>query len=192
MLGAIIGDTVGSVYEFNNVRRKDFPLISRKSCPTDDSILTLAVAEVLQKGYINDRQKIVQTIKKWGRTFAGAGYGGRFFSWLFSESTDGYGSYGNGSAMRVSPVGWYANSEDEVKEFSRRVTEISHSHPQGLLGAEVTAMCVYYARTGKSKQFIKEYVEKYYNLDFEYDKLVENYTFNETCRDTVPQAIFCF
>lgn len=192
MLGAIIGDTVGSVFEFHNIKSKDFPLISFGCEPTDDSILTLAIAEILQNGWQYDKMKVVQTIKKWGRTFPYAGYGGRFGDWLFSDSTDGYNSLGNGSAMRVSPVGWYANSEDEVKEFSRLVTEVTHSHPKGLLGAEVTAMCIYYARIGKSKEFIKEYASRFYVLDFEYEKLVENYFFNETCQDTVPQAIFCF
>ena len=192
MLGAIIGDIVGSVYEFHNIRSKDFPLITEMSFPTDDTIMTLAVAKILQNGWQDDRLKVVETFKKWGRTFPDAGYGGRFRWWLGSDSTVGYGSYGNGSAMRVSAVGWYATDEDEVKRLSKCVTEITHSHPQGLLGAEVTAMCVFYARAGKSKEFIKKYAEQYYDLNFNYEDLVKNYKFNESCQGTVPQAIFCF
>lgn len=192
MLGAIIGDIVGSVYEFHNIRSKDFPLITKKNFPTDDTMMTLAVAEILQNGWQSDSLKVVKTFKKWGKTFPNAGYGGGFYRWLHSDRTTGYNSYGNGAAMRVSPVGWYADSEEQVKEFSRCVTEISHSHPQGLLGAEVTAMCVYYARTGKSKEFIKKYVEQYYDINFDYEDLVKNYRFNSSCQGTVPQAIFCF
>ena len=192
MIGAIIGDTVGSVYEFDNVRHKDFVMFNKFSFATDDSIMTLAVAEILQKGYINDKEKIIDTFKKWGRTYPDRGYGGRFASWLFSSSREAYKSYGNGAAMRVSPVGWYARNEEEVKEYARRVTEVTHNHIEGLKGAEVTAMCVYYARIGKDKEFIKNYVKQYYNIDFDYEDLRKNYYFNETCQNSVPQAIFCF
>ena len=192
MIGAIIGDTVGSIYEFNNVRHKDFVMSNKFSFATDDSIMTLAVAEILQKGYINDKEKIIDTFKKWGRTYPDRGYGGRFASWLFSSSREAYKSYGNGAAMRVSPVGWYARNEEEVKEYARRVTEVTHNHIEGLKGAEVTAMCVYYARIGKDKEFIKNYVKQYYNIDFDYEDLRKNYYFNETCQNSVPQAIFCF
>lgn len=192
MLGAIIGDTVGSVYEFNNIRKKEFNLFGNKNFLTDDSIMTIAVAEILKKGYQDNKDKIIETFKKWGRKYPKAGYGGHFFVWLFTEETEPYYSFGNGAAMRVSPVAWYANSEDEVKELSRKVTEVTHNHPEGLKGAEVTAMCIYYARIGKSKEFIKDYVSKYYNIDFDYEDLRKNYWFNETCQDTVPQAIYCF
>jgi ADP-ribosylglycohydrolase len=94
--------------------------------------------------------------------------------------------------MRISPVAWYANNEDEVRDFSKKVTEVTHDHPEGLKGAEVTAMCVYYARIGKTKQFIEEYVKQFYNIDFNYKELKQTYWFNETCQDTVPQAIYCF
>ncbi len=194
MIGAIIGDIVGSVYEFNNIRTKDFPLFSKESRMTDDSYMTLAVQECLQKGYVFDdtNDRIIDTFKKWGRNYPDAGYGGRFWHWLFTDDREPYGSFGNGAAMRVSPVGWYANSEEEVKYLSKRVTEVTHNHPEGLKGAEVTAMCVFYARIGKSKEFIKKYVEQYYNLDFDYEDLRKNYWFNETCQNSVPQAIFCF
>lgn len=192
MLGAIIGDTVGSVYEFNNIRKKDFKLFGNNNFLTDDSIMTLAVAEMLKNNYQNDKIKIIETFKKWGRKYPKAGYGGHFFMWLFTEETEPYYSFGNGAAMRISPVAWYANSEEEVKEFSKKVTEVTHNHPEGLKGAEVTAMCIYYALIGKSKEFIKDYVSQYYDIDFDYEDLRKNYWFNETCQDTVPQAIYCF
>lgn len=192
MIGALIGDTVGSVYEFNNVRSKEFELFCDYSFLTDDSMMTLAVAEILQKKYIYNKDKIIDTLKKWGRTYEDRGYGGRFLRWLLSDSRQSYRSYGNGAAMRISPVGWYAKNEDEVKDFSRRITEVTHSHPEGLKGAEVTAMCIYYARIGKSKEFIKEYVKQYYDIDFDYENLKKHYYFNETCQESVPQAIYCF
>lgn len=192
MIGALIGDTIGSVYEFNNIRRKDFELFSRHSFSTDDSIMTLAVAEIFQSNYINDKGKIIDTFKKWGRAYPDRGYGNRFCNWLFTDTREAYRSYGNGSAMRISPVGWYANSEEEVIDFATKVTEVTHNHPEGIKGAIVTAMCVYYARSGKSKEFIKEYVEKHYKIDFDYEDLRKNYWFNETCQETVPQAIYCF
>ena len=192
MLGAMIGDTVGSVYEFNNVRSKDFPLFSKNSFLTDDSIMTLAVAEIMQNHYYDDKDKIIDTFKKWGRAYPDCGYGGHFFDWLFSDERESYHSFGNGAAMRISPVGWYCQDEEEVKKISKAITEVTHSHPEGLKGAEVTAMCIFYARKGKSKEFIKQYAEKYYNLNFEYEELRKNYRFNETCQKTVPQAIFCF
>lgn len=192
MFGAIIGDTVGSVYEFYNMRTKNFPLLTKGNRPTDDSIMTLAVAEILQNGWQYDKTKVVETLKKWGRAYPDAGYGGRFRSWLSLEHSAPYNSFGNGAAMRVSPVGWYAQTEEQVREYARLVTEITHNHPEGLKGAEVTAMCVYYARIGKSKAFIKKYVDRYYDLDFDYEELRQNYRFNETCQGSVPQAIYCF
>lgn len=192
MIGAIIGDTIGSVYEFDNVRSKNITLFTKDSFLTDDSIMTLAVAEIVQNKWYNDKNKIIDTLKKWGRAYPNRGYGGMFHRWLFSDMRDSYNSFGNGSAMRISAVGWYGRSEEEVKEISRFVTEVTHSHPEGIKGAEVVAMCIYYARKGKSKEFIKKYVEQFYNLDFDYEHLVRNYKFNETCQETVPQAIYCF
>ena len=192
MLGALLGDIVGSRYEFNNNRTKEFPLFSKGCFMTDDSIMTLAVAEILQNNYQYDEDKVIETFRKWGRAYPNRGYGGRFRVWLNSNAKYSNSSYGNGAAMRISPVGWYARNEEEVKEFSRLVTKVSHNHPEGLKGAEVVAMCIYYARIGKTKEFIKKYVEQYYDLNFDYEWLKKNYWFNETCQDTVPQAIYCF
>lgn len=192
MLGAIIGDTVGSRFEFNNHRSKNFELFTKENFFTDDTVMTLAVAEIMKKGYVNDKNKIIDILKKWGRNYPGRGYGGRFLSWLLTDERLPYYSYGNGAAMRISPVAWYAKNENEVKEYAKKVTEVTHDHPEGLKGAEVTAMCIYYARIGKGKDFIKKYVEQHYNIDFDYEDLKKNYWFNETCQNSVPQAIYCF
>lgn len=192
MLGAIIGDTIGSIYEFNNVRRKDVELFDGNNFLTDDSIMTLAIGEIIQKRLYNDKNKIIETIKRWGRAYPNRGYGCRFNQWLNSEEPKSYRSYGNGAAMRISAVGFYARDEEEVIELSRLVTEVTHSHPEGLKGAEITAMCIYYARKGKSKEFIKDYVSNYYDINFNYEELKRTYYFNETCQETVPQAIYCF
>lgn len=193
MLGAIIGDTIGSAYEFNNVKNKNFELFTKTSHLTDDSIMTLAIGEIVQNKWYNDRDKIIDTLKKWGNAYPDVGYGGMFKKWLFDENLrDAYNSFGNGSAMRISSVGWYANSEEEVKKIAKAVTEVTHNHEEGLKGAEVLAMCIYYARIGKDKEFIKKYVEKYYDIDFDYDDLIKNYKFYASCQKSVPQAIYCF
>ena len=192
MLGAIIGDIVGSIYEFNNIRTMKFPLFTDKNFFTDDTIMTLAVAEILQNGYVNDNDKVIDTLKKWGRAYPDSGYGGRFYQWLFGPSRNPYGSFGNGSAMRVSACGWYGNSEEEVKDLATKVTIVTHNHPEGLKGAIVVATCIYYARIGKSKAFIKDYIEKFYDVDFSYEELRKNYKFSATCQDSVPEALYCF
>lgn len=193
MIGALIGDTVGSVYEFDNIKTRDFPLLSPGSRFTDDSVMTLAVAEILQRGKAGDPAETVRILQKWGRAFPDAGYGASFIRWLFLEDPQPYGSCGNGAAMRVSPVGWYADSERQVRDYARAVTAVTHNHPEGLTGAEVTAMCVYYARLGRSRDFIRQYASQYYDLSFDYEELRRSLRHDsELCRDTVPQAIFCF
>lgn len=186
MLGAIIGDVVGSVYEFNNIKTKDFKFITEKNNFTDDTIMTVAVANAL----MNDLD-VEKEIKRMGLKYPSS-YGVRFSEWLNGYIKGPYNSFGNGAAMRVSPCGWLGNSEEEVKALSKKVTEITHNHPEGIKGAEVVAMCIYYARKGYSKEYIKNYVKKYYKLNFTYVDLVKNYTFNETCQESVPQAIYCF
>ena len=192
MLGAIIGDIAGSRFEFNNIKTKEFDLFDiNDSFATDDSIMSLAVLDMLINSYENDSKKIVETFKKWGLTYPNNGYGGMFGQWLMYGEKP-YRSCGNGSAMRISAVGWYSNSEKEVIEKATKITEVTHNHPEGIKGAVVTAMCIYYARIGKSKEFIRDYVSKYYDIDFDYDALVESYEFFETCQKSVPQAIYCF
>lgn len=194
MLGAIIGDIVGSRFEFNNIKRKNFELFNKKCRITDDSVMSVAVAEMCINGYVpNDKNKIIDCFKKWGQKYPDAGYGGRFYHWVLSNDRVPYNSFGNGSAMRVSAIGFYSNSEEEVIKNAIAVTEVTHNHPEGIKGAIVTAMCIYLARNGKTKSEIKEYAKQYYNLDFSYEDLVKNYYHGEEiCQVTVPQAIYCF
>ena len=196
MLGAIIGDIVGSKYEFDNIRTKEFELFDKKECFfTDDSIMTLAIAKALiecNKNYENLEETAIKYMQALGRKYPYCGFGGMFYNWIFSDNPMPYNSFGNGSAMRISAVGWVGNSEDEVEKLATAVTKISHNHPEGIKGAVVTAMCIYYARIGKSKEFIKKYASKYYDLNFNYISLKSLYKFNETCQNTVPQAIYCF
>jgi len=195
MLGAIIGDIVGSIYEFDNHRWKAFELFSKKMFFTDDTVMTCAVA----KSLLDSRgANIIKCLKDYGYAYPHKGYGGSFRTWLFGGKSEPYYSFGNGSAMRVSPVAWFAKSEEEVKILSKRVTEVTHDHPEGLKGAEVTAMCIFKALEGGGdlsvKEKIREYAEKEYPeiKKMNYADLVRNYKFNETCQNTVPQAIYCF
>ena len=207
MLGAIIGDMVGSVYEFNPIKTKEFDIFNIRERMTDDSLLTIAVAKTLLKHYpikfdeqsIKKMQEdlIINFVEAWKHN-KGAGFGGMFFDWCIKAShgnCEPYNSFGNGSAMRISPVGWIANSEEEVKKLSKAVTEITHNHPEGIKGAEAVAMAIYLALHGASKEEIKDRIIKDYYpgiaiLDF--DDLVKNYRFSEICQKSVPQAIFCF
>lgn len=193
MLGAIIGDVIGSRFEFNNIKTKNFEIKSKKNVFTDDTVMTCAVADCCYRGITGNKSEVVKTLKKWGRKYPNAGYGGHFFYWLFNDYEEPYYSCGNGSAMRVSACGWFGNTEKEVKKLAKQVTEVTHNHPEGLKGAEVVAMCIYYARKGEYKAFIKKYVEKYYSLDFDYEELRRTYIHaEEICQNTVPQAIYCF
>lgn len=201
MLGAMIGDIAGSRFEFDNYRKKDFDLFSSKSFFTDDTVLTLAIAKALLetkdlKGefyYETLKTNAIHYVKTIGREYPDAGYGLRFADWLYSENPQPYNSFGNGAAMRVSAVAWFASSLDEVKRMSKTVTAITHDHPEGIKGAEATAVAIYMAKEGATKKKIRNTIEKdYYALDFTIDGIRDSYTFNETCQDTVPQAIEAF
>lgn len=194
MLGAIIGDIVGSRFEFNNIKTKKFRLFDHKCSITDDSVMSVAVADMCLKGYVpNDKDKIISTFKMWGKRYPNAGYGGQFYNWVLGDNVRPYNSCGNGAAMRISAIGFFAKNEKEVEEYSKAVTEVTHNHEEGIKGAYVTAMCIYMARMGKTKQEIKTFVEQYYSLDFDYEKLRKTYYHGaEICQITVPQAIFCF
>lgn len=193
MIGAIIGDFYGSAYEWNNIKTKEFDLTNPRNRCTDDSVMTLAVTDILQNGDHEDNNNVIDTIKKWGLSYPNAGYGSSFLKWLAIGQREPYNSCGNGAAMRVSACGWYGKDEKEVKRMSLHVTQVTHDHPEGIIGAGVTAMCVYYARIGKSKDFIKNYASKYYDLNFDYEELKRTYTHDyEICQTTVPQAIYCF
>lgn len=205
MLGAIIGDVVGSRFEFNNHRSKDFDLFVGQCEATDDSIMTIAIGKalietskkfkVIDEDYLELLKKnSVKYMQEIGRRYPHCGFGGRFYDWIFSEEfPKPYNSFGNGSAMRVSPVVYFANSIEEVKKLSQAVTEVSHNHPEGIKGAEATSVAIYMAKTGRSIDEIRKEIEtNYYDLDFTIDEIRETYRFNETCQDTVPQAIEAF
>jgi ADP-ribosylglycohydrolase len=189
MLGAIIGDIVGSRFEFKNHRDKNFELFDKKCFFTDDTVMTCAVADALI--YNMD---IKDFLRKFAQRFPGRGYGGSFGAWVNGIIDGPYYSFGNGAAMRVSPVAWIAKDEKEVVKLARKVTEVTHDHPEGIKGAEVTAMCVFMALNGFPKSEIKKYaVKKYPEIEsFDYETLKKTYQFNETCQNTVPQAIYCF
>ena len=196
LFGAIIGDIVGSRFEFNNHRNKQFEFFHKNCFITDDSIMTLAVANALcdykkNKGELQDIT--IKWMQKLGRPYPNCGFGGSFYRWIYSNNPMPYNSYGNGAAMRVSACGLIGRNIEEVQFLSKCVTEVSHNHAEGIKGAEATAVCVYLARTGKSIEEIKTYVnEHYYTLDFTLDEIRNTYKFNETCQDTVPQAIQAF
>jgi len=197
MLGAIVGDIVGSIYEFNNIRRKNFRLFDPYCHFTDDSVMTFAVAEALRKtknkNFKNLGKQAIKEMQKLGKLYPCAGYGKTFRNWLKEKDPQPYGSYGNGSAMRVSPVAYCAKSLEEVKALSKEVTIVSHNHTEGIKGAEATAIAIWMALNKHSKEEIRKYIEKnYYKLNFDYEELKQNYYFNETCQNTVPQAIYCF
>lgn len=189
IIGAIIGDVVGSRFEWLNTKKTDFDLFAPGSKFTDDTVMTVAVAEWLATG--GDLASIMQ---KWGRRYPGAGYGGMFSIWLEKEPPKPYNSYGNGSAMRVSPVGFYAKSLEEALELAEATAEVSHNHPQGIRGAQSIAASIYLALNGKSKDEIREYVETEfgYNLHQSCDDIRPTYRFDVTCQGSCPQAIIAF
>lgn len=196
MLGAIIGDIVGSRWEFCPNKRKDFPFITHNNHITDDSLMTLAIAKSFlecKSDYSDLSHLVVKNMQYIGNEYPGGGYGLSFKKWLKEKNPKPYNSFGNGSAMRVSPCGIIANSLEEVKLLSRKVTEVTHNHPEGVKGAEATAVALFMAKTGKNQQEIKEYInENYYPMNFSLDSIRSEYEFDETCQGSVPQALMAF
>lgn len=196
MYGAIIGDIVGSKYEFNNIKTKVFPFVSQGCEFTDDTVMTVAVANALLRSRADSRPfkpLLILEMQSLGRKYPFAGYGGMFSSWLDEEDPKPYNSFGNGSAMRVSPCGLIAVTLDEAIALAKASAEITHNHPEGIKGAEATAAAVFLARTGASKEAIGKYIgDHYYNLSQTLDEIRPTYWFNETCQNTVPQAIIAF
>ena len=196
MLGAIIGDTVGSRFEWHNHRSKDFDFLTYKCEPTDDSIMTLAIAKAILKsdGDVNKLSDLaVRYMQQLGRLYPDAGYGGAFQKWIRSNNPKPYNSFGNGAAMRVSPAGFAARSMNEAKAMSKAVTKVTHNHPEGLKGAEATTVAIFMALHGKSMLEIRDYIDKnYYPMNFTLDGIRNSYQFSETCQDTVPQAMMAF
>ena len=196
MYGAIIGDIVGSVYEWNRIKTKDFPLFSAKSDFTDDSVMTVAIASAIlrsRREEIPFRKAAVEEMQSFGRRYPNRGYGGRFHRWLYSNHPKPYGSYGNGSAMRVSPCGLIARSLEEAVAMACESAEVTHNHAEGIKGAEAVAAAIYLARTGADKAEIREYVQReYYPLDGTLDEIRPGYHFDVTCQGSVPEALTAF
>lgn len=218
MLGAIIGDIVGSIYEWNNIKTKDFPFFQDNCFFTDDTVMTCAVADAIMQG--GSRDDFIDSMKKYGRMYPDAGYGGRFSGWLFFDSWEPYNSFGNGSAMRVSPCAWVMDCGNYAKtgvwsangrELARLSAEVTHNHPEGIKGALATADAIFLCRCyfggypvedgrtinddpAECKRRIKKHIEEEYGYDLSatLDEIRPDYRFNETCQNTVPQAIIAF
>ena len=190
LLGAIAGDVIGSYYEFNPANAVDFELFNGDSTRfTDDTVMTVANADWLLTG-----GDLASLMRDYGNRHLTAGYGRMFFMWLQLHDTKPYNSFGNGSAMRVSPVGWAFGTLEETLDAAKRSAEVTHNHPEGIKGAQAVAAAIYLARTGQSKQAIKRYVEENfgYDLDRTCDEVRETYRFDETCQGTVPESIIAF
>lgn len=197
LMGAIIGDIVGSPYEFMSLKLKKFPLFNNYCRFTDDTVMTCAIAQSLidcNGDYTNlDKITIVNMHEIGKHYYKTAGYGGMFYDWLISGSVKPYNSFGNGSAMRISAIPYVAKSLEEVKKLTKKVTEITHNHPEGIKGAEATAVAEWMALNGNSKEEIRKYIdENYYPMNYDENDLFENYKFEGSCQETVPQCIFAF
>lgn len=197
MLGAIIGDVIGSPYEVGSGKTKDFSLFVPQCRPTDDSICTIAVGCACVEADCEDEQAfkevLEQKLKELGLQYPAAGYGKRFYQWMALDEHAPYGSYANGSAMRVSPVAWAADNLADVERLAKWSAEITHDHPDGIKGAQAVAAAIFLARTGASKEEIRSYIEEnYYDLRFTLDEIRPGYSFDMSCEKSVPQAIVCF
>ena len=200
MYGAILGDIIGSPFEFDRGdKTKDFKLFSRRSHFTDDSVMTLAVCEALLKVGQDATDKeiedaVISSMQSWGRRYPHAGYGGYFRRWLTACHPEPYNSFGNGSAMRVSAVGWLYDSLENTRTVAKATANVTHNHPEGIKGAEATASAIFMARNGSSKEEIKKYIENefHYDLNRTLDEIRPSYHMDETCQKTVPEAIIAF
>ena len=189
MLGAILGDICGSVYEFNPVKRYNFPLLTEASAFTDDTVLTLAIADALM-----NKKDIAKTLREYARYYSWRGYGKRFHDWVWGETDEPYWSFGNGSAMRVSSVGYLYDSLEDVLLNAEKTAEVTHNHPDGIKGAQAVALAIFLARKGASKEEIRHEIETRfrYNLSRTIAEIEKKYYFNETCQGSVPEAIIAF
>ncbi|MBR2141541.1 MAG: ADP-ribosylglycohydrolase family protein [Rickettsiales bacterium] len=196
MLGAIIGDIIGSRFEWNNIKTKDFELFHPSCDFTDDSVLTIAVAKALltsREDFSDLTDNTVKFLQEFGNNYPNRGYGVHFLGWLNADEPLPYNSWGNGSAMRVSACGWIGKDLEEVKRLSRLVTEVSHNHPEGIKGAEATAVAIFLARNGAEIDEIRDVMmANYYNVDFTLDEIRPNYRFDVSCQGSVPQALVAF
>ncbi|MGN0977343.1 MAG: ADP-ribosylglycohydrolase family protein [Faecousia sp.] len=200
MYGAILGDIIGSPYEYNRgSKTKDFPLFSELSVFTDDTVMTLAVAEAFldstpEESTETIRKRLIRYMQYYGDQFPNAGYGYQFRCWLQDWKPQPYNSYGNGSAMRVSSAAWLYDGLDTVRAMARLSAEVTHNHPEGIKGAEATASAIYLARTGSTKAEIKAYIQQNFRYDLSRtcDEIRPGYRHEESCQKTVPEAITAF
>lgn len=199
MYGALLGDMIGAPYEFDRGNKsKEFPLFCENSRFTDDSVMTIAVAEaLLDSRFLDDdsiRAALIKSMRKWGKKYPDAGYGRKFLCWLREKDPKPYGSCGNGSAMRVSAAGWLFDTLEETREKARLTAEVTHDHPEGIKGAEAASSAIFLARTGRSKEEIRDYIvqEFGYDLSRTCDQIRPSYYHNESCQKTVPEAITAF
>ena len=189
ILGAITGDIIGSVFEWQNVKNVNFELFRCESTFTDDSILTVATMSALL-----NQNNYAETYHFFGNEYFNKGYGPSFYSWLKSSDLKPYNSWGNGSAMRVSPIGWFCDTLDDIIIEAKKSAEVTHNHPEGIKGAQATASAIYLARIGKTKKQIKEFIETtfLYDLDRKIDNIRPDYEFDVSCQGSVPEAIIAF
>lgn len=189
VIGAICGDIIGSEYEWYSTKNYDFEMFIRDSTFTDDTVCTIAIADALTSG-----QGCADSLKTWCRKYPNAGYGGTFCRWLASDSLAPYNSWGNGSAMRVSPAGVLGKSVEEVLELAKQSAEVTHNHPEGIKGAQATALAIFLALEGKRKLEIKTEIEKRfgYDLNRKYEHIQPGYRFDVSCQGSVPESIICF
>ncbi|MBR6023685.1 MAG: ADP-ribosylglycohydrolase family protein [Methanobrevibacter sp.] len=193
IIGAISGDIIGSSREFRPIKTKDFRLFNGYSCFTDDTVMTIAIASWLIKDK-DSKDVLISEIKRFGLRYPNAGYGGMFKKWLSQDSPEAYGSWANGSAMRVSPVAWVADSLEETQKLAEMSAIVTHNHPEGIKGALATGDAIFLARTGSSKEEIKEHIEDNYDYDLsrKLDDIRPYYGFDVSCKGSVPESIICF
>jgi ADP-ribosylglycohydrolase len=189
MIGALAGDIIGSVYEWNNIKTKEFEIFSPDCFFTDDSILTVALADTILTGI-----PYAENLKEFARLYPDGGYGGSFLAWAFSQDNKPYNSWGNGAAMRISPAGWAYNDLDTVLGKAKEFTEITHNHPEGIKGGQATAAAVFLARSGESKEAISNYIKREFGYDLSrtVDEIRPGYSFDVSCQGTVPEALIAF
>lgn len=199
MIGAILGDIVGSIYEFDNIKTKEFELFDKECFFTDDSVMTIAIAEALmQAEEINEenledfKENLITVMHEIGVKYPDCGYGGHFLVWMLRNKREPYNSFGNGSAMRVSSVGWYAKTLEEAELIAKATAEVTHNHPEGIKGAVATAGATFLARTDATMNELKEYISKYYTIDFTINEIRPTYDYDISCQGTVPQAMQAF
>lgn len=195
MIGAIVGDVVGSRFEWHNCKSKKFKLFTKECRATDDSVMTLAVANAFLKtkdDYSALKERVIESMQKEGKLYPDAGYGHKFREWLKEDNPSPYGSFGNGAAMRISAPGYVGKTLEEVEYLSRVVTEVSHNHIDSLDAAKVVSGCIFLIRNGKSKDEVLSYVHSMYPLDFTLDEIREKYRFTSSCKKSVPVALEAF